>query len=169
MEPGAARRIRRRQLVAAEVLDDHVGAQPAAVDARVGSRRTVGRARLQECDGALGRCGQLLRQRRDAELVAIAVQHPQHEEIAADERVPRRPSRSVPKTRVTGTGSVTAGMWHAWQLCVLLKSLCSHSWYGTCSGSLPITLPSGPSACVSSVWQVAHSSDSRMCGDCVGR
>ena len=31
-------------------------------------------------------------------------------------------------TEAMGTASSTAGMWHDWQLCRSLKSLCSHSW-----------------------------------------
>jgi len=54
-------------------------------------------------------------------------------------------------------------MWHDWQLRVSLNSLCSHSWYGTCSGSSPITLPCASRALVKSVWQVAQSSEDRMC------
>ena len=31
------------------------------------------------------------------------------------------PSRVVPNTRVAGAGSGTSGMWHDWQLCVVLE------------------------------------------------
>ena len=56
-----------------------------------------------------------------------AVQHPLHEEVAADEHVPREPSRGSPNTDVIGTSSLTTGMWQDWQLCFSRKSLCSHS------------------------------------------
>ena len=67
-----------------------------------------------------------------------------------------------------GTCSWMTGIWQDWQLCLSLYSLCSHSWYGICSGNSPITLPPGPSALVYSVWHVAHNSDLRMWSFFVG-
>ena len=84
---------------------------------------------------------ELLRQRRDAQLVAIAVQHPQHERVAADELCRASPVRGSPSTEAIGVFSSTTGMWHDWQLfSSAMKALCRHSRYITCSGSSPIDL-----------------------------
>ena len=47
--------------------------------------------RLKMRHRPLRRRRQFLRQRRDAQLVAVAVQHSLHEEVAAHEHVPRNP------------------------------------------------------------------------------
>ncbi len=79
-----------------------------------------------------------------------------------------KPWRGSPSTDAIGTGSVTTGMWQAWQLFSCRYALCRHSRYGTCSGSSPTTLPPGPSEWVKSVWHVAHISDDWMWAAAVG-
>ena len=64
----------------------------------------------------------------DPELGAIAVQHAQHERVAADEDVARQAVARVAEHRRDRTGPGAAGMWHDWQLrCSRGKSLCCHS------------------------------------------
>ena len=68
-----------------------------------------------------------------------------------------------------GTSSLTVGMWHVWQLCVVLVVAVQPLLIGHLFRQLADRPgPAASSACVKSVWQVAHSSESRMCVPSVG-
>ena len=89
-EPGAARRIRRRQLVARGVRDGDLDLETPVADLGARNRQRRG-FRPQQLQRSLARQAQLLRQRRDAQLGRISFQHAQHEEVGALKSVAREP------------------------------------------------------------------------------
>jgi hypothetical protein len=95
VQPNAPRRIRGRQLVAAEIVDAHGERERRARDPR-GVDRDARGSLAEIVSGLPDRGVELLRQRRDAELAAILVQDPEDERVPAAERVlrERRPLRA---------------------------------------------------------------------------
>src|SRR5262245_6229413 len=96
MQPRAAGRIARRQLVTGRVDDTNVNAEPACggfsaldLDARS--------VRLELPDRRTGRRFELLRECLHGEIDPAAVQKTQHEEVAAEERVPAQPLAQLPE------------------------------------------------------------------------
>ena len=89
VQPGAASRIAGRELVAREIPDLDVEAERAALEAR---RRHLepGGVVAQLPHGRVRGGLELRRQRRDAQLDAVAVEHPDHERVAAHEQVLRQ-------------------------------------------------------------------------------
>ena len=86
-QPGAPGRVGGGELVAGLVAHGHGGRETVAVHDGVADLDGGGR-RAEVVGGALGGELQLLGKCGDAELGTVAVQHPQHEEVAAPEDVP---------------------------------------------------------------------------------
>src|SRR5437763_13586525 len=88
MQPGPPRRIGCRELVAAQVLNGDIRLQASSGNINAVDRN-LSRFRFQVVDSARGRGFKLLRECRHTEIAAILVEHPLHEEIAADKYVAR--------------------------------------------------------------------------------
>ena len=92
VQPGPARRIPGRKLVAGQIPDVDVEAERSAVEPRP-RHREAGGVLAQQPHGRVRGGLELGGQRRDAQLDPVAVEHPDHERVAADEHVLRQ---SVP-------------------------------------------------------------------------
>ena len=168
VQPGAARRVSRRQLVAGQVLDDdgeggarpgaarHRRFAPSAVSAR--SCRSVAiAAASSSCDGAV-----------TPRSCAIAVQHPQHEEVAAEEGVAAQTLARLAEDRGNrrrlGDRRHVAILAAPFRAVRAVLPLEKRHLLGKPADRAAL----GVERLVNSVWHVAHSSDWRTWSDSVG-
>jgi hypothetical protein len=98
VQPRAAGRIGGREFVSGQVGHEDVGGQPSAFEHRIPNFH-FGRRRLQVVDRRRHGRVQLLRQRDDTELVPMACEHAQHEEVPAAKNVARHIASRLPKHR----------------------------------------------------------------------
>ena len=99
------------------VAHGHGGLEPFPSDPHTADLDGGG-GRAEVVGGAVGRELHLLRQRDDAEFVAVPVQHPQHEEVAAAEDVPGDLGAGVPQD--TGHRDVLTDLGHVAVLAAVL-------------------------------------------------
>src|SRR5258708_9768794 len=105
MQPRAPRWIRRWKFVSSQILYYHLKLKA------VGSRFNIPdtqpcRLRLQKRNGIVRSLCQFLRQRLDAQVLTVLVQHSQHEEIRSDKRVPVQPRPEFTQHSSSGRDSL---------------------------------------------------------------